>query len=148
MDSLEYVKEKFYAIAADMGVELVELSSLNLGGRKVIRAYIHKPGGVTVGECKSLSRAYSDYLDMEDVVHGKYTLEVSSLGLDRLLMKPADFQRRLNENISLELKPGSHTVNIVKGELTGVDESGVNILCDDQALHFIFEQIVRGKIIL
>jgi ribosome maturation factor RimP len=146
MDSLEHVKEKFYTIAADMGLELVEFSGLNLGGRRVIRAYIHKPGGVTISDCKSLSRAYSDYLDMEDVIHGKYTLEVSSLGLDRPLVKPADFQRRLKEIISLELKPGIYPDNVIEGELTGVDESGVNILCEGQVLHFIFEQIVRGKI--
>jgi ribosome maturation factor RimP len=148
MDSLELVREKFYAIADDLGFELVELTGFNLGGRKVIRAYIHKPGGVTIDDCKTLSRACADYLDMENVIHGKYTLEVSSLGLDRPLVKPDDFRRRIKESISLELKPGSFSKNIVEGELVGADETGVNILSDSQVLHFMYKQIVRGKIIL
>jgi ribosome maturation factor RimP len=148
MDSLELVREKFYAIAEELGFELVELNGLNLGGRKIIRAFIHRPGGVTISDCKTFSRACSDYLDIEDVIHGKYTLEVSSLGLDRPLLKPEDFRRRLKENITLELKPGSYSKNVVEGNLVDADEIGVNILADSQVLHFMFEQIVRGKIIL
>src|SRR3546814_5053938 len=50
-------------------------------------------GGVTVDDCADVSRAVSAVLDVEDPIAGAYRLEVSSPGLDRPLMKPADFER-------------------------------------------------------
>src|SRR3546814_19836866 len=50
-------------------------------------------GGVTVDDCADVSRAVSAVLDVEDPIAGAYRLEVSSPGLDRPLMKPADLER-------------------------------------------------------
>ncbi|MCP4581803.1 MAG: ribosome maturation factor RimP, partial [candidate division Zixibacteria bacterium] len=78
MEQVENVKAKFESIAEEMGFELALLTGSKLGGHTVIRAFIHKPGGVTIDDCKNLSRAYSDYLDTDDPIAGEFKLEVSS----------------------------------------------------------------------
>jgi ribosome maturation factor RimP len=147
MDILDDIREKANTIAADMGLELVELMGVNLGGRTIIRSFIHKPGGVTVGECAWFSRTLEDYLDTEDIIRGRYNIEVSSLGLDRPLTKPPDFRRRIGETISLELRPGAYEKNVTRGELKTADETGITISNDGQTENYPYENIIRGKIV-
>jgi ribosome maturation factor RimP len=134
-------------IAAGLGYELVELSSVRLGGHTVIRIFIHKPGGVNIRDCAIVSRAYADYLDLENVIPGKYRLEVSSLGLDRPLKQPADYKRRTGENVKLELTPGTYTKNVVTGALIDADDTGITLDIDNNHEHFTYDQIIRGKIV-
>jgi len=147
MEQIEQIKDKFEELTSEMGLELVELSGIRLGGHTVIRAYIHKAGGVTINDCKKCSLAYSDYLDTEDLIAGKYKLEVSSLGLDRPLVKPADYQRRLGESVNLELLEDGRPAKNVIGKLVKTDEKGVIILIENQEEHFDYENITRGKIV-
>jgi len=147
MEQIEKVKGKFEELTAEIGIELVELSGIRLGGHTVIRAFIHKPGGVTISDCKKCSRAYSDYLDTEDLIAGKYKIEVSSLGLDRPLVKPADYQRRLGEQVKLELQEDGRPSKNVAGKLVKTDEKGVIILMKNQEEHFDYDNISRGKIV-
>ena len=58
-----------------------------------MRVFIEKEGGVTLGDCESVSREIEAVLDVEDPIPSSYTLEVSSPGLDRPLKSPGDFKR-------------------------------------------------------
>jgi ribosome maturation factor RimP len=147
MDVVEQIKARLEEITEQFGFELVELSGVKLGGHTVIRAFIHKPGGVTIDDCTLVSRAYSDYLDLEDPIQGKYRLEVSSLGLDRPLKEPADFSRRVGEKVKLELQPGANSKNVVSGNLISCDDSGITLEIEERQEHFTYERILRGKII-
>ncbi|MCP4582982.1 MAG: ribosome maturation factor RimP, partial [candidate division Zixibacteria bacterium] len=116
-------------------------------GHTVIRAFIHKPGGVTIDDCKNLSRAYSDYLDTDDPIAGEFKLEVSSLGLDRPLKEPADYKRRMGEAVKLELKKSSYPKRRARGKLIEIDEKGVTLLIESQEEHFDYDNIIKGKIV-
>jgi ribosome maturation factor RimP len=59
----------------------------------VLRLYIDKPDGVTLDDCATVSRELSELLDVEEVIHSHYSLEVSSPGLNRPLTKAADYER-------------------------------------------------------
>src|SRR4030042_5683453 len=80
------------AVAA-LGFELVDTEFSGSGRQAVLRIYIDKPDGVTVDDCALVSRQVSAILDVEDPITGQYMLEVSSPGLDRPMVKRADFQR-------------------------------------------------------
>src|ERR1051326_1853213 len=68
----------------------------------MLRVTIDKPEGVTHEDCANVSRDLSTVLDVEDAVPGgSYTLEVSSPGLDRKLLKPADYTRFTGSRIKL-----------------------------------------------
>lgn len=92
------------------GVELVELQVAGSNRRPVLRVYVDRPGGITIGECATLSRAMEDLLDVHDPIEGSYTLEVSSPGLDRPLKSDRDFQRAVGRAVRLIVRGGSTVV--------------------------------------
>lgn len=147
MDAVEQIRTRLEDITSSLGFELVELAGIKLGGHTVIRAFIYKPGGITIRDCTLVSRAFSDYLDLEDPIHGKYRLEVSSLGLDRPLVKPSDFHRRLGESIKLELQPTENSEKPVTGRLENSDDNGIVLEIDNRQERFTYDRIIRGKIV-
>lgn len=91
---LEQVRQIAERVAASHGLEVVEVEFRGGGRARMLRVFIDKPGGVTHHDCEQVSREVGTILDVEDVVPGGlYVLEVSSPGLDRKLMKAADYQR-------------------------------------------------------
>src|SRR5688572_3448889 len=86
------------------GLDVVEVQFLGGGGSRVLRIYIDKPEGVTHADCELVSQQVGTILDVEDVVPGaRYTLEVSSPGVERRLTKPADFQRFTGQKAKIVL---------------------------------------------
>lgn len=72
------------------------------GKARMLRIFIDKPGGVTHDDCSNFSREAGTIFDVEDAVPGgSYTLEVSSPGLDRKLLKASDYERFTGSLIKL-----------------------------------------------
>jgi ribosome maturation factor RimP len=98
----ERVREIAERVAASSGLEVVEVELRGGGKARMLRIVIDRPGGVTHEDCASLSREVGVILDVEDVVPGgSYTLEVSSPGLDRKLLRPADYERFIGSRVKL-----------------------------------------------
>lgn len=98
------LKEKLLPLVKEENLELVDLEFFSGGPRCILRIYVDKPEGVTIEDCTNLSRRVSDFLDMEDLIPHRYSLEVSSLGLDRPLVNREDFIRRKGEKVRVFLK--------------------------------------------
>ena len=76
------------------GLEVVEVELRGGGKARMLRIFIDKPSGVTHEDCANVSREVGTILDVEDAMPGgPYTLEVSSPGLDRKLLRAADYER-------------------------------------------------------
>jgi ribosome maturation factor RimP len=91
---LNTIREIAGRVATVHGVEVVDVEMRGGGKARTLRITIDKPEGVTHEDCARVSREVSVILDVEDAVPGAaYTLEVSSPGLDRKLVKPEDFER-------------------------------------------------------
>jgi ribosome maturation factor RimP len=89
-------------VAASEGLEVVEVAVKGGGASRLVRISIDKPEGVTHGDCELVSQQVGTILDVEDVVPGgRYTLEVSSPGVERKLTKPGDFVRFQGKKIKL-----------------------------------------------
>jgi ribosome maturation factor RimP len=99
-------------VAASAGLEIVEVELRGGGKARMLRIFIDKPGGVTHEDCANLSREVGTILDVEDVIPGaSYLLEVSSPGLDRKLIRPADYERFTGSRVKLTTRQpvnGSH----------------------------------------
>ena len=91
-------------------LELVDVEYVKEAGEWYLRAYIDKPGGVTVDDCEKVSRAFEARLEEADLIADAYILEVSSPGLDRPLKKEKDYRRAMGKEIEL------HTYKPVDGE--------------------------------
>lgn len=111
--------------------ELVDVEFVKEGGNRYLRAYIDKPGGITVDDCETVSRALSDLLDREDYIAESYILEVSSPGLGRPLKKEKDFARSMGEEVEIRLyRPRNHEKEF-RGVLSGYDGTAVAIETED-----------------
>ncbi len=109
------------------GYEEVDVEFVKEAGNYYLRAYIDKPGGITLDDCESVSRELSDALDEEDFIEESYILEVSSPGLGRPLKKEKDYARSLGEMVEIHTY---HPINRKKqftGVLKAYDDSSVTI---------------------
>jgi ribosome maturation factor RimP len=89
-------------VAATYGVDLLEVELKGGGKARTLKITIDKREGVTHEDCANVSREVSTILDVEDAVEGgSYTLEVSSPGLDRKLLKPEDYERFAGSRVKL-----------------------------------------------
>ncbi len=104
------VREIAERVAASSGLEVVEVEFRGGGKSRMLRIVIDKrgsgttdqPTGVTHEDCANMSREVGTILDIEDVVPGgSYLLEVSSPGLDRKLVRPADYERFTGSRVKL-----------------------------------------------
>ncbi len=93
----EELKNEFAEIARSTGCEL--LGARFQGG--VVKLIIDHPEGVTLTHCQTVSRQVSAELDVRDWGSSKYTLEVSSPGLDRELLGPRDFTRFTGNQVKI-----------------------------------------------
>ncbi|MCD7815128.1 MAG: ribosome maturation factor RimP [Lachnospiraceae bacterium] len=107
--------------------ELVDVEYVKEGGSWYLRAYIDKPGGITIDDCELISRALSDLLDEQDFIDDAYILEVSSPGLGRPLKKDKDFERSIGETVEIRtFRPIDRKKEFV-GILKGYDKQTVTI---------------------
>src|SRR6184192_4979637 len=109
---VDRVREIAERVAASTGLEIVEVELRGGGKARMLRIFIDKSGGVTHEDCANLSREVGTILDVEDVIPGgSYLLEVSSPGLDRKLIRPADYERFTGSRVKLTTRQpvnGSH----------------------------------------
>ncbi len=107
--------------------ELVDVEYVKEGSNWYLRAYIDKPGGITVDDCETVSRALSDLLDEEDFIKDAYILEVSSPGLGRPLKKEKDFERSIGEDIEIRLYHALNGQKEYEGILKAFDKATITI---------------------
>ena len=98
---IDIIREIADRVAASSGLEVVEVELRGGGKARMLRIVIDKPAGVTHEDCANLSREVGTILDVEDAISGAYTLEVSSPGVDRKLIRPADYERFTGSRVKL-----------------------------------------------
>ncbi len=116
MTTADTVAELLEPVVASLGVELVDVD-FNGG---VLKVTVDKKGGINTDSLATVNRTISPILDQHDPVPGRYTLEVSSPGVERKLTKPAHFERAVGENVIVKLEPGADPRRI-KGALVTAD---------------------------
>src|SRR5690349_2497292 len=100
-------------LAAERGLDLYDVEQHQAS----LRVLVSGPDGVDIDTLAELSRAVSRLLDEDDPVAGKYTLEVSSPGLERTLRRPDHFTGAVGEQITLKTVPGTEGDRRVTGTL-------------------------------
>ncbi len=144
---VEDLKSRLEPLIEDSGFELAELTAPLVGGRQIIRIYIHSPDGVTLDDCARISRQVSDRLETDDPVAGRYNLEVSSLGLNRPLTSAGDFQRRIGEKIAVTYDDGNGKTT-VQGLLKECNGLSIKIAMGEKIVDIPVDAKPRGKILL
>ena len=133
--------------AAALGFEVVAVELAGSGGSTVLRVYIDGPDGVTIDDCARVSHQLSAILDVEDPVPDRYTLEVSSPGLDRPLSK----RRHFEQVVGSEVKVKTHHYVAGRRRFTGVlqqvTDDVVVVEVDGEPYDLPFDDIEKARLV-
>jgi ribosome maturation factor RimP len=137
----ELVKE----LAEEHGAELVDLQIKGRPGSQIVKVFVDTDSGITLEKCEKISRELSDILDIEDIMPGKYILEVSSPGVSRPLRNAHDFRRNLNKDVEVIYRETDEERSFNGIILEATDDS-VLLQGEGEMLRIPIATIQRGKI--
>lgn len=134
-------------VAAREGLELVHWEAVGPRNNLVLRIFIDKPGGVTHGDCETVSNQVGTLLDVEDLIPNRYVLEVSSPGIERGLYKLADYQRFAGSRIKLRTFEPIGGQRNFRGTLIGISDETINLDADGRGrLQIPYQAVVKANI--
>jgi ribosome maturation factor RimP len=142
------IEEIANRVAASEGLELVEVEVKGGGIHRFVRISIDKPEGVSHADCETMSHQVGTILDVEDVVPGgQYTLEVSSPGVERKLLKPVDYERFHGKKAKVTLRDPVEGRRNWEGTLAGIEDGLIRLdLERGDPLRFPFEQVQKANL--
>lgn len=121
----EAIRQLAQPLLAEQGAELVELALHRYGNQTTVRLLVDKVGGVTIQDCARLNQLLSQAMDERDLIPERYTLEVSSPGLDRPLVSKRDFERAIGEELNLQVVQDTGRITQVTGRCLAVQPEHV-----------------------
>lgn len=124
MEVTERVRELCEPVIADLDVQLYDVE--RAGG--ILRVTVDQPGGVPLDVVSEATRRISRLLDEHDPVPGRYTLEVTSPGLERKLRTPAHFAGAVGQPVTIKARTADGSRRRLRGVLAAVDDAGVTVL--------------------
>jgi ribosome maturation factor RimP len=163
-------------VGASAGIEIVDVQMLGGGGARLLRIYIdrasgsidrpsesidhpaeavhqtraaaERPGGVTLADCEFISQNVGTILDVEDVIPGsRYTLEVSSPGVERKLTKPRDFERFVGQKVKVALRQPVENQRTWVGALVSFAEGTITLEpSPGRSIRFPLEQVEKANL--
>tara|TARA_R110000868_G_scaffold11751_17_gene57416 strand:+ start:43705 stop:44217 length:513 start_codon:yes stop_codon:yes gene_type:complete len=132
-----------------MGYDLVRVQTSG-GENMTLQVMAERADGeeMTVEDCADISRNISTVLDVEDPISDAYTLEVSSPGLDRPLVRLEDYTRFSGFEARIDTRSAIVDRKRFRGHLDGVDGDVVLIVVDGETYDIPFDEISRAKLVL
>ncbi len=141
-------EELIRGIVESEGLELVHVTYLDKGAASVLRIYIDKSSGVNLADCQKISRHVGVLLDVEDLIPHRYTLEVSSPGIERPLFSAADFERFAGREVRVVSREKVNDRRNFMGILVGLSEDGiVEIDCGGERVQLPYDQIKKANLV-
>ncbi len=130
------IEDWMQQFAGPDGYELSRCEYVKEGSERYLRVYVDKLSGgeyavMSTDDCETVSRYLSEKLDEADPIAENYFLEVSSPGLDRLLVNDRDFTRFMGSRIEISLYKAVNGKKLLEGELTAYNDGVVTIKTDD-----------------
>jgi ribosome maturation factor RimP len=135
---------------AATGYEVVRVLLMGGARHATLQIMIERTdrAAVSVDDCTIASRTVSALLDVEDPIAGTYTLEVSSPGIDRPLVKPQDFVRFAGYEARFESRTPVDGRRRFRGRLLGMDGDRVHIATPEGETKVPFQEVQRAKLVL
>lgn len=149
MQTRHYLADMLEPVIDNLGYETVRIMTIGQAN-PTLQIMIDKTDGteITVDDCAKVSRALSAVLDEKDPITDKYSLEVSSPGLDRPLTKPAHFVRFAGNEVKIETDELFENRKRFKGSLEGMEDSAILLTMDGTTYRIPFDIISKAKIVL
>ena len=129
-----------------LGLEIVAVEMAG-GNRPLLRIYIDGENGVTVDDCARASRQFSAILDVEDPISSRYTLEVSSPGLDRPLAKPDHFEAAIGERVKIKMASLVAGRRRFSGSLESASATAIVVNVDGEPHTLNYAQMDKARLV-
>jgi ribosome maturation factor RimP len=130
-----------------LGYELVACEWTTDLGRPTLKVFIDCAGGVGIQDCRRVSGAVGDLLEVEELIDSRYHLEISSPGLDRPLRKEPDFLRFVGEQVRIRTFEALDGRRNFKGTLEAVDDGIVTVRIDNTPFRVAIAAMDRANLI-
>jgi ribosome maturation factor RimP len=145
LGKIEEIAER---VAQWEGMTLIDVEVKGGEQNSLLRVYIDKPGGVTHADCQLVSEQMSAILDVEDLFPGRYLLEVSSPGLTRKLVKPAEYGHFAGRRARLVLRDPVAGQKVFEGKLGGLDGERVRLeMGEGRVAEFDLSNISKAQLV-
>lgn len=128
---LQRVRALVEPIASDLGLDLYDLEQRGNTLRVTLDTPPGSPGGVDLDQLALATRLVSRELDHEDPVPGRYTLEVTSPGVERQLRTAAHFRREIGKTVNIRLADTTAEQRRLEGVLVAADEDSCTLRLAD-----------------
>jgi ribosome maturation factor RimP len=132
-------------VADEQGVELFDIELLGKG-KLLVRTIIDKKDGITLDDCERFSKSFEAVLDVENLIHGPYTIEVSSPGLDRPLRHLDDFIKNKGKLARIVTKEKIADQNFFVGRIGEISDGSIRVLMNDRELIISFDEISKARL--
>ena len=144
----EQLTELVAPAIADLGLECLGVEYSPSHGNSLVRVYIDcAERAVTVDDCEAVSRQVSALFDVNDPIQGRYTLEVSSPGLDRPLYTPEQFARFVGQQAKVEVNLPLNGRRRFNGSILGVEGDNIQIEQDGVAVSISAGNVGKAKLV-
>ena len=137
---------QFEPVLQGLGYELVEVEFVPGPGGGTLRIYIDAEDGIDVEDCADASHALSELLDANDPFPGRYSLEVSSPGTDRVLRTPEHFARFIDNRVKVELLAPRDGRKRYTGVLRRMDGESIEMDVDNFSVSIRLAEISRARL--
>lgn len=144
--TIPHIDEMLQPGAEALGYELVAVE-MGGGDNAVVRIYIDSPDGVTVDDCANASRQFSAILDVEDPISTRYTLEVSSPGIDRPLAKPVHFQKFIGDDVKIKMATLIDGRRRFTGELVDATDEFAVVEVDGEQTQLPYREMDKARLV-
>ena len=150
---MERMDEKLYELSRSlvegMGFTLVDVDEAVQHGRRTFRFYIDAEGGVSLGDCQTVSRELAYLLDAEPELAGGYVLEVSSPGLDHRLKKEREYAHFAGREVRIVVRTPIEDRNVIEGVIGGAEGGIVRVSpADGTELSIPLSEISRARLVI
>ena len=130
-----------------MGYEFVGCQYVPQGKHVLLRIFIDSAQGITVDDCAKVSYQVGAILDVEEVIRGQYTLEVSSPGLDRPLFTPAHFERFIGHQANVKVHTPLEGRRNFRGEIRALAGGQLTLKVDEQDVVLPLDDIDKASLV-
>lgn len=137
-------------VVEGLGYELAGIESQSggrRGARGLVRIYIDRPEGISVDDCQRVSEQVSGVLDVADPIDARYTLEVSSPGLDRPLFALEHFARHVGQEVRVQLEVPIEGRRRFRAIIEAVEGSQVRLREGERVHALGLDQIAQARVI-
>lgn len=130
-----------------LGFTLWGIDMASAGRRTLVRIYIDSENGVSIDDCAAVSRQVGTALEVEDIMHGAYVLEVSSPGLERRFFSVEQLQDYLQSRLVVRLHEARDGVKKFEGILKSVEDGSFVLALEDEDVQFDWDQVKKATLV-